>query len=143
MHSTFFVAPFLGHRPFFVIFLPAHISATMKAVMQMGKIFNLSSSLPQRPQLLFTAKEIVEDIEVISSDEDFRNKLYLCINEKPPVQEQKYLRIEEFVKRTQDLEEVTVAVEDSTDEIKLLRKQLQDSLDQIKEEVQGYLKPGS
>lgn len=106
---------------------------------QVGKIFGISNSLPQRPELSFTYDEILEDIKFISANEEDISKLYLCINEKPPPQERKFAKIEEFLKDSRQLEEISGALENLTDEISLLQKSLLVSTKKLEEDAEKTL----
>lgn len=112
----------------------------MNAVKQVGKLFNLSSSLPQRPKVTFTTQEIIDDIEVISANEEYRNKLHICMNEKPPQQEHKFAQIEEFLKGTQDLEEVSNTLQELSEKACMLQEELAESVEGIKRVVDECLK---
>lgn len=112
----------------------------MKTVKQVGKIFGITSSLPQRPELSFTPDEILDDIKFISANEENLNKLYLCINEKPPVQERKHTKIEEFLKESRELEEVSGTLQCLTEEITLLQKSLRANTKKLKEDATITLK---
>lgn len=48
----------------------------------------------------------MEDIETISVNEEQRNKLFFCLEEKPPF-ENRFVKLEEFLKGTTNLENVT------------------------------------
>lgn len=111
---------------------------TMNTVKQVGKLFSLSSSLPQRPKLSFTPQEILEDVDVISCNEEYRNKLYVCINEKPPRQDHKLTKIEEYLKKAQDLEEISVVLQELSERASLLREQLTDNVGDLKQEIDEY-----
>lgn len=110
----------------------------MNTVKQVGKLFNLSSSLPQRPKLSFTPQEILEDIDVIGCNEEYRNKLYVCINEKPPRQEHKLVKIEEYLKGAQDLEDNSVILQELLERATLLQEQLAENVGDIKKEINEY-----
>lgn len=110
----------------------------MNTVKQVGKLFSLSSSLPQRPQLSFNPQEIIDDIDLISSSEEYRNKLYISINEKPPRQEQRFLKIQEFLQGTQDLEEVSVNLQELSEKACLLQAELSEGTEKIKSEIREY-----
>lgn len=112
----------------------------MNAVKQVGKFFNLSSSLPQLPKVSFTTQEIMDDIEVISVSEDYRNKLYICINEKPPQQEQKFYKIEEYLKGTQDLEEASNTLQELSEEVCMLQEKIAQDVEAIKKNVDQCFK---
>lgn len=107
----------------------------MNAVKQVGKLFNLSSSLPQLPKVSFTTQEIMEDIEVISANEDYRNKLYVCINEKPPQPEHKFAKIEEYLKGSQDLDELSNTLHELSEIVSKLQEELADDVQSIKKGI--------
>lgn len=108
----------------------------MNAVRQVGKLFNLSSSIPQRPKVSFTPQEIIDDIEIIVANEEYRNKLYICINEKPPQQEYKFTKIEEYLKGTQDLEEVSNTLQELSEKACMLQEELSESVEGIKKVIE-------
>lgn len=112
----------------------------MNAVKQVGKFFNLSSSLPQLPKVSITAQEIMDDIEIISANEEYRNKLYICINEKPPQQEQKFARIEDYLKGTQDLEEVSNTLQELSEKACMLQEELTEKVEEIKKDIDECFK---
>lgn len=112
----------------------------MNAVKQVGKLFNLSSSLPQRPKVSFTTQEIIDDIEVFSTNEEYRNKLYICINEKPPQQEHKFAKIEEFLKGTHDMEEASNTLQELSEKACMLQEELAESVEGIKKVVDECFK---
>lgn len=115
------------------------LPATMKTMKQVGKIFGISNSLPQRPELSFTCDEVLDDVKFISNNEEHINKLYLCVNEKPPPQERKYAKIEEFLKDSRELEEVSGTLESLADEISLLQKSLLVNTKKLKEDAEKTL----
>lgn len=110
----------------------------MNTVKQVGKLFSLTSSLPQRPKLAFTAQEIMDDIDIVSCNEEYRNKLYVCINEKPPQQEKKFAKIEEYLKGTQDLEEGYSSLQELSKEVCMLQEELASSVEKIQHEIDDY-----
>lgn len=111
----------------------------MKTMKQVGKILGISNSLPDRPELSFTSDEVLDDVKFISANEDHINKLYLCINEKPPPQERKYVKIEECLKDSKELEELSGTLENLTDEISLLQKSLLVNTKKLKEDAEKTL----
>lgn len=115
----------------------------MNTVKQVGKLFNLSSSLPQLPKLSLTSQEIIEDIDVISCNEDHRHRLYICINEKPPPQEHRFSKVEEYLRGTQDLEDVSGTLQELSEKVCMLQEELSESVEKIKSEVNEYFESKS
>lgn len=102
----------------------------MKAV---SKIFGVSNSLPQRPRLSFTPKEILDDIQLVSSNEQFVDKLYLCVNEKPSSTHLGFAKLEDFLLDTRKLEAASSNMEILTDDTHLLRISLSESTSRLKD----------
>lgn len=102
----------------------------MKAV---SKIFGVSNSLPERPRLSFTPKEILEDIQLISSNEQFVDKLYLCVNEKPATTHLGFVKLEDFLLDTRKLETASNNVNILTDDTCLLRTSLSECISKLKD----------
>lgn len=63
------------------------------------------TTLPQKKPFPLTPDDIAEDIEAICLDEEQRNKLYLCLDNKPPHDDQ-FSKVEDFLKGTDNLEDV-------------------------------------
>ncbi|RZC38374.1 hypothetical protein BDFB_003168 [Asbolus verrucosus] len=95
-------------------------------------MFRKANTIPERNKFCLTKEQIIEDIEAICHTEDQRNKLYYCIDEKPP-QEHKFEKIEEFLKGTQDLERNSNILLGLKNEIENLQRQTAEWVTSLKE----------
>ncbi|XP_017775440.1 PREDICTED: uncharacterized protein LOC108561855 [Nicrophorus vespilloides] len=87
-------------------------------------MFKKFHKLPQRKQFNLKPDELLEDINKVSGDEDQRNKLYICIEDKIPPQENKFTKIEDFLHRSDRLENLSETLIELSDELGALEKQL-------------------
>ncbi|CAH0558295.1 unnamed protein product [Brassicogethes aeneus] len=91
------------------------------------------SSIPQRKAFSMTKEKFIEDINALSTSEEERNKLYYCLDEKPP-QEAKFGKLEDFLRGSNDLEVVSEDLETLLKEVNKLSKEVKGTLQSIKDE---------
>lgn len=96
------------------------------------------ASVPERKPFSLNVEKIIEDIESIKHSEEERNKLYYCLDEKPP-QENKFTKLEDFMRGSNDLESVSENLEDLVDEVSKLTKDVRQTVIKIKEESNRIL----
>ncbi|KAJ8934650.1 hypothetical protein NQ314_013249 [Rhamnusium bicolor] len=89
------------------------------------------NTVPQRKPCSFSKEQIIEDIKTISENEDERNKLFLCLEEKPP-QDHKFSKLEEFLKGTNNLEDISETLADLVHDVDELKKQIKESIEDLK-----------
>lgn len=102
----------------------------MKAV---SKIFGVSNSVPQRPHLAFTPKEILDDIQLIGSNEQFVDKMYLCLNEKPTVTHMGFAKLEDFLLDTRKLQTASNNMDILIGDSRSLQESLSESISRLKD----------
>lgn len=95
--------------------------------------------IPQRKPFCLQKEQIMEDIERIHTNEDQRNKLYYCLDEKPPY-DKRFKNLEEFLKGNVDLESVSDNLQTLTEELEILRKGVQEQVYNIKTKSEEALK---
>lgn len=99
------------------------------------KIFSISSSVPQKPDMTFTGKEISDDVEVLSRNVEYTSKLYLCINEKPPPDDPRFCKSEEFLKGANDLERAIGQLEVEVNETANVQHCLLSAISKVKSDI--------
>lgn len=87
--------------------------------------------VPQRKPFSITKEELMEDIERIHSNEDQRNKLYYCLDEKPPY-DKRIKNIEDFLKGEVDLESASDNLRTVTAELDKLKEEIREKVSNIK-----------
>lgn len=85
----------------------------------------------QRKPFCLLKDEIIEDIERIHTNEDQRNKLYYCLDEKPP-HDNHLKKLEEFLKGNVDLESISDHLLTLTQNLERLTQEICEQVDQIK-----------
>lgn len=98
-----------------------------------------SSVVPQRAKFSMNKQQIIDDIEAIYRDDNQRAKLYLCLDEKPPKDNQ-FERIEEFLKGTQDLEKSSNMLIHLKSEMETLQNEISSKISAIKETANNALR---
>lgn len=89
------------------------------------------NAIPQRKPFCLSKDEIMEDIERIHGNEDQRNKLYYCLDEKPP-HDNRLKKLEEFLKGNVDLEGVSGNLQTLTDDLERLGQEINQQVIEIK-----------
>lgn len=79
---------------------------------------------PQRLEFTLTSNQIFEDIENIKNDENQKNKLYLCLDDKIPVVEKRFANIQEFLKGSDNLENTVDTLEHLGTKLKDLQEDI-------------------
>ncbi|KAG5883840.1 hypothetical protein JTB14_033761 [Gonioctena quinquepunctata] len=89
------------------------------------------NTLPQRKPFSFSVAHIIEDVDAICVSEEQQNKLFLCLDEKPP-QENKFSQMEEFLKGTNNLESVHETLKALVEEVDNLSSGISKTVNDLK-----------
>lgn len=92
------------------------------------------STVPQRKPFNLPKEDIMEDIEVLRQCEEQRNKLFWCLDEKPS-QEHTFSRLEEFLKGTNNLEDISSTLTNLLKEVDQLKEEISQNTEEIKNKV--------
>lgn len=87
--------------------------------------------IPQRKPFCLTKDEIMEDIERIHTNEDQRNKLYYCLDEKPTY-DKRFKNLDEFLKGEVDLESISDDLQIMIEDLERLKEEIRDKVHNIK-----------
>lgn len=90
-----------------------------------------SNIIREKKSISLSKDQVMEDINKIQTNEDQRNKLYLCLDEKPP-HDKRFKNLEEFLKGNVDLESVSNNLQTLTQDLETLTQEIQDQLESIK-----------
>ncbi|KAL3283414.1 hypothetical protein HHI36_006559 [Cryptolaemus montrouzieri] len=93
-------------------------------------IFGRSEPSVTKFNFSLKADDIVADIKNISHNVEQRSQLYSCLDSKPQ-QEQKFDKIEEFLKESTILEETSEELSSLVDDIKNLEKNVTSQVDKL------------
>ncbi|CAH1104514.1 unnamed protein product [Psylliodes chrysocephalus] len=90
------------------------------------------NNLPQKKKLSLSTEEIKNDIEAVWSCEEQRNMLYYCLDEKPPLEEYKLAKMEEFLTGSNNLESVHETLKNLVQDVQKLTDEINSSVNEIK-----------
>lgn len=94
-------------------------------------------TVPDKKPFSLRKDEIMADIERIYTNEDQRNKLYYCLDDKPP-HDDRFKKLDEFLKGNVDLESVSDNLESLTEELEKLSREIREQLEQIRTKSAGF-----
>lgn len=89
------------------------------------------NTIPQRKKFSMTKNQIMDDIERIHTNEDQRNKLYYCIDEKPP-HDNRLKKLEEFLTGEVSLQSVAKDLENMTTDLETLSQEIHQQVENLK-----------
>lgn len=95
------------------------------------------STMPLRKGFQLSSEQISQDIEAVCLEEEQRNKLYSCLDTKPP-SEHKFSKVEEFLKGTDNLEDSKQKLEDLVEEVEHIVREIDEKLQNITSKVNTY-----
>ncbi|XP_018561578.1 uncharacterized protein LOC108903771 [Anoplophora glabripennis] len=89
------------------------------------------NTVPQRKPLSIPREDLIEDIGILRQCEDQQNKLFWCLDEKPP-QENKFSQLEQFLKGTNNLEDISNTLTNLLEEINHLKEEIGKNINDVK-----------
>ncbi|KAL1491018.1 hypothetical protein ABEB36_011677 [Hypothenemus hampei] len=89
---------------------------------------------PQSKSCVLTAEQIAKDVKAVSSNEVHRNKLYQCLNMEPP-QNNQLLKIEDFLKGTDNLEDIKGQLESLIDQVEGFVQRIGEDIENIEKKA--------
>ncbi|KAJ8982026.1 hypothetical protein NQ317_007736 [Molorchus minor] len=88
-------------------------------------------NLPHKEPFNAKKEQFMKDIAILTENEIHSNKLFLCLDEKPQ-QEYRFSKLEEFLKGTSNLEDISKSITDLIDEVQQLKQQISENVNDLK-----------
>lgn len=92
------------------------------------------NAVPQRTPFSLCKDDLIEDIRIITQCEDQQNKLFWCLDEKPP-QEHKFSQLEQFLKGTNNLEDISNTLTNLLEEVNHLKGEISQNINDVKKKA--------